>query len=115
MLAASFGLGEANMCDLGIGEQARRDHAVACRSMYAGKVVANNSKIIERDMSELRTAGAFTNRPNIGSGCLELVVHLNVTSLIRLDASDFQSNSGSVGHASGRNQDGAACNCLFAG
>src|SRR3981081_3347193 len=103
------------MCNLGIGEQARRDHAVTRRAIHAGKVVANNSKIVERDMSKLRTTGTFTNRPNIGSGCLEPVVYLHVTSLIQLDTSDFQANSGSVGRASCRNKDVAACNCLFAG
>src|SRR3977135_78770 len=103
------------MCDLGIREQARRDHTVARRSIYAGKVVANDAEIVERYMSEFRTAGAFTNRPDIGSSGLEPVVHLYVTSLIQLDASTFQPNSGSVGHASRRNQDVAACNCPFAG
>jgi len=48
-------------------------------------------------MSELRTAGAFTNGPNIRNGCLEPVVHLHVASLIQLDASDFQPNSSGVG------------------
>src|SRR5258708_19246321 len=100
------------MCDLRIGEQARRDHALARRAIYAGKVLADNSKIVERDMSELRTAGAFTNRPNIGCGCLEPVVHLHATSLIQLDASDFPPNSARVGHASGRNQEVDACNGL---
>src|SRR4029077_9434828 len=103
------------MCDLGISEQARRNHAVACRAIYAGKVVANNAKVVKRDMSELRTAGAFTNRPDIRSGCLEPVVHLYVPSLMQLDACDLQPHSGSVGHASGRNQDVGACTCSFAG
>src|SRR5258708_26175642 len=103
------------MCDLGIGEQARRATSVARRSVHGGKVDASDSKIVEGDMSELRTAGAPTNHPNIGSGCLEPVVRLHVTSLIQLDASDFQPNSGRVGRASGRNKDVAACNCLFAG
>src|SRR4029453_15752170 len=55
-----------NTRHLGIGEQARWDDAVAGRAIYSSKVVANNAKIVERDMSELRTAGAFTDRPHIG-------------------------------------------------
>src|SRR5260370_38576042 len=90
------------MCDLGIGAQARRDHPAAGRAIYPGKVVANNAKIVERDMSKWRTAGAFTNRPNIGSGCLEPVIHLHVTAFVQPDASDFVPNSGGVGGPSGR-------------
>src|SRR5216683_1222967 len=66
-------------------------------------------------MRELRTAGAFTNRPNIDSGCLEPLVHLHVTSLIQFDTSDFQPNSGGVRCPASGNQDIAACNFLFAG
>src|SRR4029077_10200555 len=66
-------------------------------------------------MSELRTAGAFANRPNIRSACLEAFVHLHVTSLIQFDASDLQPNSGGIRCAASCNQDVAAYNLLFAG
>jgi hypothetical protein len=67
-LAARFGFGEGNMLYLRIGEPARWNHAVTARAIYSGKIVADNSKMVEGDMCELQTAGAFTNHPNIGSG-----------------------------------------------
>ena len=66
--------------EFGIREQTVRNLAPRGYTMTAGQIVSNNSKIIESDMRELRTACAPTIGPNIGSRRLQPFIDLDVTA-----------------------------------
>src|SRR5262249_35231311 len=70
----------------------------------------NDPKIIQRDMGELRTAGALTDRPHVRSACLEAIVHQNVAPGVQLHPSGFETDSSGVGSAARGDQDVAAGN-----
>src|SRR5690606_41248262 len=47
-----------------IGKHAVGNKPVARRALPTGQIVANNPKVVERHMRELRTASAFADRPD---------------------------------------------------
>src|SRR3989442_1061197 len=81
--------------------------------MSAGKIVSDDAEIVERRMGELRAAGAFADRPDIGGARLEPIVDGDVAARVELDAGDVQSDPGSVGRATRRDQDVAPVDRSF--
>ena len=66
--ARRFDFGEADVRNLRVREQTRGDDPVPCGAISASEIVANDSEIVQGDMGELRTTGAFANGPNIWRG-----------------------------------------------
>ena len=64
---------------------------------------------------ELRAAGAFPERPDIGRGRLQPLIDANVAAIIQLDAGLLEPDPGGVGNAPRRDQDVAALDLLLAG
>jgi len=108
-----FLFGEADMCDLRIGEQAGRNNSVSRGPFSTSEIVADDSEIVEGNVRKLRAPGAFADRPDIWSGCFQAIIHLQVTELIQLDAGQIQSDSGGIGNTSGRDKDIAGLDCFI--
>jgi hypothetical protein len=74
----------------------------------------HNSEIIERDMSEMWTAGAFAHGPYARRGCLEPFIHPDVAALVHFDSCVFQAQTSSIRDAPGGNEDMGAFDYIFA-
>ena len=64
---------------------------------------------------ELRAAGAFADRPDVGRARLQPLVDADVAARVQLDAGLVEADAGGVGNAPGRDQDVAALDLLLAG
>src|SRR5271166_696162 len=88
-----------------VGEHAIGNQPIARAAVPSGQVVPDDAKIIDRGMRELRAAGAFADRPDIGRGRLQLLVDADVTASVQLDAGLLEPDLGVVRKAPRRDQD----------
>ena len=86
-LGACFGFGQADVGQLGIGEQAVRDEPAARRPAAAVRLSRTMRTIVLADVRELRAAGAFARRPDVRGRCLQSLVDADVAARIQFDAS----------------------------
>ena len=98
-----------------IGEHAGRHQPVVRAARAAGQVVADDAKIIDRDMGELRAASTIANGPDIGRGRLQTVVDAYIAARIQCDARRVEADAGGVRNAPDRDQDVACLDRLRAG
>jgi hypothetical protein len=63
-----LGLAQSHSRQLRVGESAERNLATGGPAVSAGQVVADDAKVIERDMRKLRAPGTFPDCPNAGRG-----------------------------------------------
>lgn len=66
-------------------------------------------------MRELRAAGAFTDRPDIGCGRLQPLVDADVTASVQLDAGLLEPDLGIVWKAPRGDEDIGASDCPLTG
>ena len=74
----------------------------------AGQVVADDPKIIYRDMRELRAASTVANCPDIGRRRLQTVLDAYIAARIQCDARRVEADTRGVRSAPNRDQD-VAC------
>ena len=98
-----------------IGEHAVRHQPVARAARAAGEIVADDAKIIDRDVRELRAASTIANRPDIGRRCLQPFVDAYEAARIQTDARRVQADASGVRNAPDRHQDVARLDRLRAG
>jgi len=103
--ALRFRFGEADVRGLRIREEARGHQAAGGCARFAREVVANNAKIIHGRVRELRASGTFADCPHIGGSSLEALVDLEPAFRGNGNASQFRGDAGSVGHATGGDED----------
>ena len=73
--------------------------------MPAVQVAADDAKIVERDVGELRASGALANRPGVGGRCLEAIVDTDVATVGQFDPILFEADASRVRRPASRNQD----------
>ena len=61
--------------------------------LSAGKIVADDAEVVERDMGKERTTGAVAERPNPGSAGLQPVIYLDKSFWGGFDSSQFKANA----------------------
>lgn len=71
----------------------------------ASQVVPDDAKVVERDVGELRAAGALADGPRVGRGGLEPLIHANVAAVGQFDPVLFETDASRVRRAARRNQD----------
>ena len=71
----------------------------------AEHVVADHPEVILADMGELRASSDFSDRPHTRSGCLEALVHLDVSVLCQLYPGELQPDVFRVRYTPGRDQE----------
>jgi len=81
----------------GIGEHAVRHEPIARRLGAAVQRVAQDPKVVERDMRELRAASAVADGPHTGSRRFKTVVDDNVAPRVQFDACRLESKAIRVG------------------
>jgi len=96
-----------------------REHAVGHQTIvrgaiHAGEIVPDDAEIVERHVRELWTASAFANCPAVRRTRFEPFVDLDVTALVQRDSGDLEPDRGGIRSTSGRDQDVAALDGLFA-
>src|SRR5215475_15946146 len=87
------------MGQLRIGEQAIRNETIPRRAAAAGEVVLNDPKVVDGDVCEVRAAGTFADRPDIGGRRLQPLIHTDIAASIQFDASFLESDPGRVWNA----------------
>src|SRR5271165_7251702 len=90
---------QADSGQFGVGEHAERHLPSGSHPLAAGKIVPNNSKIIESNMRKLRATRAFTYCPDVRRCRLEPFIDFNVTGVRQFHSSQLQANTGGVGSA----------------
>ena len=97
----------------GISEHAIWNQPIVGASISPCKIVTYNSKIVFGYVRELRTAGAFAQRPNIWRTCLQSAIDLNVTASVQFNPGSLKSNSSGIRNTPRRDQDVAAIDALI--
>ena len=77
-----------------VGKHAIGNQPIERAAAAAGEVVANDPKIVDRYVRELRTAGAFADRPDIGRARLQSLVDADVAPVVEIDAGDIEADRG---------------------
>src|ERR1700733_1132370 len=108
-----FGFVEANSCQLGVGEDAEWDLTTCGDAIAAGEVVADDAKVIERDVGKFWGAGALADGPDAGRACLEPLVNFDVPVFGEFYARDFEAEARGVGRATSRDENIRAFDCLL--
>jgi len=67
VLALSVALTQAHMGKRRLSEHAVGDQPVVRAPLSAGKIVPDDAEVVLGDMRELRAAGAFAERPDLGA------------------------------------------------
>ncbi len=106
--ALGLALGQADMGQWRIGEQAVRNDTIPRRAASAGEVVLDDPKVVDGDVREVRAAGTFADRPDIGGRRLQPLIHTDIAASIQFDASFLESDSGGVRDAPRRDQNVAS-------
>src|SRR5262249_9060836 len=81
------------------------NQTVTRRTFASGEIVPDDPVIVEGHMRELRTAGAFTDRPNRGRRGLQALVDLDITALVQFNATHFKTNARRLRAAADSHQD----------
>ena len=98
----------------GICEHAVGNQPVARASLPSGQIVPNDAEVVLGYVGELRAAGAFAERPDVGRARLQPLVDANVAAAVQLDAGLVEPDAGGVRNTTRRDQDVAALDILFA-
>ena len=72
--------------------------------MTAGKIVTDHAKVIEGDMREVRAAGAFADRPDIGGSGPQPLIDLDIAAAGQLHSRHIQADARGVRRAAGGDQ-----------
>src|SRR6266852_2016823 len=96
-----------------IGEHAERYEPIAGRAAAAVQVVADDSKVVECDVRELRAPGAIAHGPNARCRRLQPLVHFDVAACVEFDSRPFEPDSLRVRRSPRRNQQVGAFDRLF--
>jgi hypothetical protein len=107
-LAPRFVFVQADMREGRIGEHAIGDQPAACRALAARQIGVNDPKIVEGCVSELRTAGAFADGPNIGRAGRQPIVNRDVAARVERDAGSTKPDLRRVRRPADRDKDIAA-------
>ena len=106
---------KSDMCERRIGEHAIRHEPIARAARAAGEVIADDAKIVNRDMRELRAASTVADGPDIWRGRFKPFVHADVAARVQFDADRLESDASRIGDPPGRDEDMAAFDLLLAG
>jgi hypothetical protein len=87
-----------------IDEHAIRHHPPGGRFTTASQVIADDAKIVERRVCELRTSRALADRPSVWRRRLKAVIHLDIAAVRQGDAGLFEAYAPGIGCTAGRNQ-----------
>ena len=68
------------------------------------QIIPNNPKIVLRHVRELRAAGAFPDRPDLGRGCFEALIHSDVAATVHLHTGLVEADAGGIGNTPCRDQ-----------
>ena len=74
----------------------------------AGHVVRDDPEVVDRNMGELRAAGAFADRPYARRGRLQALVDADETARVEFDAGLVEADVGGVGNPADRHDEVAA-------
>ena len=107
----SFRFAQTDSRKLRVREHAERYEPIARDAATAVQVVSDHAEIIERDVSELRTARAISHRPHPRGGGFQSLVDL--ATRIQLDSGRFKSDPLRVRSPSNRDQQVASFYRLF--
>jgi hypothetical protein len=107
-LALGLPLTQAHPRQLGVDEHTIGDQPFAGRAVLSRQPVAHDPKVVDRDVRELRAAGALAHRPDTRRGCLQLRVDLHVAARVQLDAGDIEPDPISIRCAARSHQEVAA-------
>src|SRR5262245_47796513 len=108
-------LAQSNVGQWRIREQAVRDQPVAGAAVAAGKIVFDDSEVVDRGVREVWGPGAFANSPDVWRGRLEPVVDTHVAPSVELDPGLLEADPGRVGCAPYGHEDVAAFDPSLAG
>jgi hypothetical protein len=97
-----------------LGEHAIGHQTAARAAVGTGQIVPGDPKIVDRDVSKLRAAGALADRPDIGRRRLQPVIDTDIAVCVQLDAGFLKPDAGGIGNAPCRGQDVAALDLLLA-
>ena len=87
-------LGQPHMGQLRIGEHAVRHQAVARTAIPPGQIVLDDPKVVDGNVREVRAAGTFPDRPDIGCGRLQPLIDADVAASIQFDPSLVEADLG---------------------
>src|SRR5262249_58508612 len=89
----------------GGGKGAGGPQPVGRAALAARHVVPDDAEVVERDVSEVRAAGAFADGPDIRCGRPQPFVHADVAEVVDVNADLFEPDAGSVWDAPDGDQD----------
>src|SRR5437763_5300677 len=95
-------------CELAIRKHAIGDQPVASRAVCPGQIVSNDPEVVKGYVGELRAAGTFSDRPDIGRASLQALVDPYVATTVQFNSGRIEPDTGGVRRAPCRNQDVAA-------
>src|SRR5262249_48175320 len=108
-----FGLAKADSSQFGVGKHAKGNLPSRADAMTACKIIPNDSKIIEGDVSEVWTARAVAHGPDALCCRLEPLIDFDVTTIRDYDSGQLQADTVSVGSSAGRDQNMRAFQAFF--
>ena len=76
----------------------------AGRAVCPGQIVPNDPEVVEGYVSELRAAGTFSDRPDIGRARLQSLVDFNVATAVQFSTGHIEPDPGSVWTAPRRDE-----------
>src|ERR1700722_7192555 len=103
-MALRVALGEAEARKRRIREHNMRNEPITGSTIPASHVVPHDSKIIDRDVRELRAASGFADRTDTGGGCPQPLVDLNEAARIECNSSFVEANARRIRDPANRRQ-----------
>ena len=103
-LGFGFRFGQADVSQLGIGEEDVRNDAAARRSAAAIEIVEHDAEVILTNVREVRASGRLAGRPNVWGRRLQPVVDADVAARIDFDTCSVEIESVRVGRSASRHE-----------
>src|SRR6516165_6974906 len=84
--ALRFALAQSDVRERRLGEHAVWNQPIARTALASSQIVPDDPKVVDRDVRKLRTAGAFSNRPDTRHRRLQPLIDTNIAAAIQFDA-----------------------------